>query len=150
QRSDDREAKPPVPIRIDREEPLGRSGKDQGDAAEFDAHTSGERKHFPGYFSFAEKTQRGPGDIEKSERAEVPKVFFVRDGLAHAAAEESGGGGGGHGGPFVSDQGGNGNDGAADGAYNAAAEKPHEECTFKGKICETVGSTDEAQRDAED
>ena len=44
----------------------------------------------------------------------------------------------------------NGDDGAANGADNAAAEQAHKKRTFEGEIGETIVGADEAKGDADD
>ena len=150
ERGDDRESEPPVPPRIDGEQPFGFGGVNERDAAQFETDASEERGHFPRRLRPAQETDDGAGDVEKSEGAKIPDVFFVRDGLADEAADEACGGGCRHAQPFVTDEGGESDDGAAEGADDASAQEAHQESAFEREIGEAVGVADETQGDAED
>ena len=136
-------------MRVDREEPLRFGGQDDSDAAEFEANAGSQRQHLPHDFALADHAHDGFGNVEEGERAEVPEVFLVGDDLADQATEQAGGGSGGHGEPFVGDQGGNSDDGAANRADDATAEQSHKEGAFEGHVGEAVGGAQEPEENAE-
>src|ERR1700688_1876476 len=150
ERGDDCESEPPVPSRIDGEKPFGLGGVNERDAAEFETDAGKERGHFPGGLRAAQEANNGARDVEESEGAKIPDVFFVGDGLTDEAADEACGGGRGHAQPFVTDEGGKGDDGAAEGTDNASAQEAHQEGAFEREIGEAVWVADEAQGYAED
>lgn len=137
-------------MRVDGKEPFGLGGINERDAAEFQADAGKKRGHFPGRLSAAQEADDGAGNVEKGEGAKVPDVFFIGDGLANEAADEARSSSGWHSQPFMTDEGGDGDDGTADGADHAAAEKAHQESTFEREIGEAVGVANEAKSDAED
>jgi len=150
ERGDDGQDKPPVPLGVNGEEPLGLGGLHERDAAKFQADTDTERRHFPGQLRFFQEADDGFGNVEESEGAEVPEIFFIGDGLADQPAEQAGGGGGGHSEPLVRNQRGYSDDRSTDGADDAASEQAHQKSAFEREIGELVGVADKAKRDSDD
>src|SRR5271165_4737101 len=56
QRSDHGQDKPPVPLRMNRKEPLGLGGVHQGNTAKLQSDAHSQRRHFPGELAFFQKT----------------------------------------------------------------------------------------------
>jgi hypothetical protein len=150
ERGDDGQDEPPVPLGVNGEEPVGLSGEPESNAAQFQANADAERRHFPGKLGFFQEANDRFRNVQKGEGAEVPEIFLIGNGLADQTAEQAGGGSGRHGEPLVRDQRGNGDNRAADGADDAAAEQTHQKSTFEREIGELIGIADEAEGNAED
>jgi hypothetical protein len=73
---------------MNRKEPLGLGRLHQGYASQLQSDAHAERRHFPGQLAFFQQAYYGFRNIKKCERAEVPEIFLVGNGLANQSAEQ--------------------------------------------------------------
>ena len=109
-------------MRVNGEEPFRLGGLNESDTAKFEADAREEWRHFPGGLRATQEAYDGAGDVEKSEGAKIPDVFFVGYGLTDKAADQARGSGGGHAQPLVTYECRDSDDGTAERADDAAAE----------------------------
>ena len=89
QRSNHRKHQPPVPLRMNGEQPFWFRRQHERDTSHFQPHAGRERGHLPGQFGLPQQAHGGLGNVQKSERPEIPKIFFVRNGLADQPAQQA-------------------------------------------------------------
>src|SRR5580704_18900216 len=141
-----REQQPPIPVRVDGEQPFRRGRHHERDASKLQTNTGEQRKQLPRHFRLPRQPQKVSRNIQEGEWSEVPQILFIRDRLAHQSAEQARRGRRRHAEPLVSHQRGNSDDRATNGTYDAATEQAHQERAFQRQIGEPVRKSHHPQR----
>src|SRR5258706_4178202 len=139
---------PPIPRRMDEDQPFRLGRHRDRHAAKLQHNASQQRQQFPRHLPVPNESHHVPRNVQKRERTKVPQLFFVWDRLAHQAAQQPRGSRRRHGQPFVCRQRRNRDNRAANRPHHAPAQQTHEKGALQRKVSEPVRQSHQAQRNA--